>query len=176
MFTADQQLYRVMVNVLWVHPEMFPNFLGGMHLLMSFVGCVITLMTGSGLEEVLKSAFGGVPRMLTGKNFPQNTRAPRMITEEILRGTLESEESYDDLMFLLEIKAAESRTTNLWVDNLIKPVFIMMLFVRAEREADWSLYLWAVAAMMPYFFAAGHINYAQYGLYNLRSLECLPSE
>ena len=140
VFTADQQLYRVMVNVLWVHPEMFPNFiprLGGMHLLMSFVGCVGTLMTSSGLEEVLKSAFGGVPSMLTRKNFPQNTRALRMNTEEILHGTLESVESYDDLMLLLEMKAAESRTTNLWVDNLIKPVFIMMLFVRAEREADW---------------------------------------
>ena len=30
--------------------------------------------------------------------------------------------------------------------------------------------------MMPYFFAAGHINYARYGLYYLRSMECLPSE
>ena len=30
-------------------------------------------------------------------------------------------------MLTLEMKAAESRTTNLWVDNLIKPVFIMML-------------------------------------------------
>ena len=45
-----------MVNVLWVHPEMFPNFiprLGGMHLLMSFVGCVGILITGTGLEKCL---------------------------------------------------------------------------------------------------------------------------
>ena len=35
IFTADQQLYCVMVNVLWVHPELFPNFfphLAGMHM------------------------------------------------------------------------------------------------------------------------------------------------
>ena len=74
-----------------------------------------------------------------------------MNTEEILRGTLESLESYDDLMLLLAMTAAESRTTNLSVDNLIKLVFIMMLFARPEREVDWSLHLWAVAAMMPYF-------------------------
>ena len=43
VFTADQQLYRVMVNVLWVDPEMLR--LGGMHLLMSFVGCVGTSNT-----------------------------------------------------------------------------------------------------------------------------------
>ena len=29
--------------------------------------------------------------------------------------------------------------------------------------------------MMPYFFASGHVNYAGYGLYYLRSMEALPS-
>ena len=40
VFTADQQFYRVMVNIMWVHPEKFPSFyprLGGMHMLMSYV-------------------------------------------------------------------------------------------------------------------------------------------
>lgn len=60
VFTADQQLYRVMVNVLWVHPDIFPKFiprLGGMHMLMRFVGCVGRYMTNSGLEVILKAAF-----------------------------------------------------------------------------------------------------------------------
>ena len=60
VFTADQQLYRVVVNVMWVHPEWFPNFIprhGGMHMLMSFVGCVGMLMANSGLQEVMKAAF-----------------------------------------------------------------------------------------------------------------------
>lgn len=179
VFTADQQLYRVMINVIWVHPQLFPNFvprLGGMHMLMSFVGCVGVLMANSGLEEVLKAAFGGVARMLTGKNFPQNVRGLRMVCEEVLRNIIQGVDSYEDMMLLLEGRAAQSRTTKLWVDCLIKPVLIMMLFVRAEREAEWSLHLYAVAAMMPYFFSAGHINYARYGLYYLRSMERLPEE
>ena len=52
----------------------------------------------------------------------------------------------------------------------------MMLFVRAERVADWSLHLCAVTAMTPYFFAAGHINCSRYGLYYLRSMEYLPED
>jgi hypothetical protein len=40
----------------------------------------------------------------------------------------------------------------------------MMMFVRAEREAGWVLHMLSVSAMRPYFFAAGHINYASYGL------------
>ena len=39
--------------------------LGAMYTLMSFVGSVGALMGNSGLEEVLKAAFGGVTRMLT---------------------------------------------------------------------------------------------------------------
>ena len=50
-----------------------------MHFLMRYVGAVGVLMAGSGLEELMKAAFGGVMKMLTGKNFPQNTRALRSI-------------------------------------------------------------------------------------------------
>ena len=48
---ANQQLYRVMVNVTWVYPELFLNFIprfGGMHMLMSFVGRVWTFIANSG--------------------------------------------------------------------------------------------------------------------------------
>jgi len=57
--------------------------------------------------------------------------------------------------------ASKSQTTSAWVVNLIKPVLIMMQFVRAEREGDWPLHLAAVTAMMPYFFAISHFNYAR---------------
>ena len=52
----------------------------------------------------------------------------------------------------------------------------MMPFCRAEKEADWPLHLCAVSLMIPYFFAAGHHNYARYGLYYLRSSEAMPDE
>ena len=55
VFTADQQLYRVAVNIVWVSSEPSDYFvlrLGGMHTLMGFVGSVGVLMGNSGLEEV----------------------------------------------------------------------------------------------------------------------------
>ena len=158
IFTADQQLYRVMVNVLWVHPELFPNFfprLRGMHMSMNFVGCIGVLMANSGLEEVLKAAFGGEARMLTGKNFPQNVRALRMLCEKLLRDILQDADTSDELLQLLERRAIQNRTTKLWLDCLSQQVLIMMLFVRAEREAGWVLLLHAVALMMPYFLLQG---------------------
>ena len=49
--------------------------LGGMHWLISFIGCVGVLMEDSGLVPWLQSAFASVPKMMTGKKFPINIYA-----------------------------------------------------------------------------------------------------
>ena len=111
IFTNDQQLYRVVINITWVYQDRFLNFiprLGGMHTLMNLAGAVGSLMAESGLYNILQAAFSGVPKMLSGNNFPQNIRT-------------------HDLMQILDKRAIQSRITRLWVDNIIKPVFIMMI-------------------------------------------------
>ena len=130
-------------------------------------------MTDSGLEEILNSSFGGVPNMFAGNRFPQNFRALRIVVKELLRGILSKVDTYESMMEVLETNTSQSKTTPWWVENLVKPIFIMMLFVRAEREPDWPLQLWAVKEMLPYFFAAGHCNYARYATYHLHSMEKL---
>ncbi len=181
VFTCDLQLYRVSLHVMWTYPDHFKNVilrLGGMHALMSFVGSIGTLMAESGLSEVLGDVFGGVSKMLTGKKFPQNVRAIRFVAEELIRGIFERNPlaSHEDLMKHLEELACRSKTAKLWIDVVIKPVFIIMQFVRAEREGDWPLHLKAFRRMIPYFFAAAHVHYARYGLYYLRCMESLPAE
>ena len=81
---------------------------------------------------------------------------------------------YDEILLMLEQLAKESRTTKLWIDCLIKPVFLMKLFVNSEREVDWALHLYSERLMMPYFYSARQNNNAQYGLYYLRLMERLP--
>ena len=127
VFTADQQLYRVALHVICENQARFSNIylrLGGMHLLMSYSGCVGTLMADTGIVEILGVAFGGVLKMLTGKKFPQNVRALRMLVEE-LRPVFEKNhlERMLDLKKTLDEISSESRTAKLWVDCLIKPVF-----------------------------------------------------
>ena len=180
LFTADLQLYRVGLNVQWAFPELFGEdfilCLGGMHLLMSYVGAVGVLMAGSGLEEPMKAAFGGVMKMLTGKNFPQNTRALRIVVEQGLHKILCEVNTFDELMQELKARASKCRTAKHWVENLILPVLLMLIFIRAEREGEWALHLWAVNEMIPYFFAAGHIHYARYSLIYLISMQKLHGE
>ena len=181
IITLDQQLYRVAVHVMWDNKASFENKhlrLGGMHLLMSYCGCIGTLMADTGIEEILSASFGGVLRMLSGKKFPQNVRALRLLVEELLRPLFRNHDfrQMDDLLQQLEIISLKSKTSQLWIDCLIKPVFVILRYIRAEREADWALHLNSVREMMPLFFAAGHTHYARYALYYLRTMEQLPPE
>ena len=156
IFTSDKQPYKVLVDIKWSHPQTFINLklrLGGMHFLMSFVGCVGNLMCNSGLEVILKAEFPGVPKILKGKNFPMNVQALRFVVEELLRDVLVTFDCIDDLESFFDDVSGKSKTSKLWIENLIKPVFLMKLYVRAEREVEWALYLYASSQMLPYLFA-----------------------
>ena len=179
VYTSDQQLYRIGLLILWRYPDLGRDFylrLGGMHLLMSFIGSIGSLMAGSGLKEVLEKGFDSVPKMLTGKKFPQCVRALRLVVEELLRPVLKNGMiiSHDKLMTFLDEKASLSRTTKLWVDVLIKQMFLCCRYLRAEREGDWALHLSAVEDMLPLFYAAGHVNYARDALVYLNDMKGLP--
>lgn len=180
VYTADQQLYRVALNVVWSYEEQFSNIilrLGGMHLLMSYVGSVGSLMAETGLSDILGVAFGSVEAMLSGKRFPQNVRALRMVVEELLRPIVSGHSIQDanDLMEILNGLCKKSRTCKLWVTCLIIPVFHMNKYILAERDSDWPLHLLCLNDMLPLFFAAGHFNYARYALYYARSMENMPA-
>ena len=81
-----------------------------------------------------------------------------------------------DLLECLDKITANSRTSKLWIECLVKPVLIMSSYVSAERESDWALHLSCLKQMLPLFFSAGHFNYARSALYYLRSMEALPRE
>ena len=101
IFTADIQLYCVGLQEHWAYPEHFSEDfilrLGGMHFLMSYIGAAGVLMACSGLEELMKAVFGGVTKMLTDTNFSQNTRALRIVVEQILQPILCEVSTLDDL-------------------------------------------------------------------------------
>ena len=98
-----------------------------------------------------------------------------MVAQELLRGSIDDMIKFDDITAFLQTLREQNLTIKLWLDNLIRTVFYMMLFVRAEREDDWPLRLYVVSMMIPYFFAAGHQNYTRYSLYYLYDMKKLPA-
>ena len=132
-------------------------------------------MANTGLTEIMQSAFAGVEKMLMGnKYFPQNVRALRMVVEELLSPYMPKINTTKEFNLFLYDISQKNKTSKIWVDNLIRPVLYMMMFIRAEREGDWPLHLHAVSKMLPYFFAAGHQNYARYATYYFNDMKQLP--
>ena len=74
--------------------------------------------------------------MLSGKKFPQNVRALTLLAEELLRPVLKGHSvgSMTELQAVLLIISTKSRTAKLWIDFVITPVFLIMLYLRAESS------------------------------------------
>ena len=181
VFTVDQQLYKVSIDLLFYEPSLFRNVVpicGGMHWLMNAIHSIGVLLSPA-IKSILASTFGSVVRMLQGKKYPQNFRAIRMIAEEMLHGILLKNSnivSAEQLITYLENQSKISNTVKLWTDCLIKPVFIMLAFLRAAREKDLALHYASAKRMLPYFAAFRGHNYARYGTFYVHHLESLPTE
>ena len=120
VFTLDQQHYRYAVEIQWSLPDVFPPSafllrLGGMHMLMSFIGAVGNLMAETGLVDIMSPTFAGVHKMLLGKKFPMCMRALRMVVEVLLTPVLDDPEVHCHDMFManLEARSMKSRTCKL---------------------------------------------------------------
>ena len=59
--------------------------------------------------------------------FPMNVRAKRLITVEILRGYVQNVKNYEDMIDYLNNLGGRSRSAEHWINNLIKPVLIMVM-------------------------------------------------
>ena len=50
---------------------------------------------------------------------------------------------------------------------------LIVMYVRSDREDDFSLHLYTCYKMMPYYFVTGHVKYAWYSLCYLRTIQKL---
>ena len=72
-------------------------------------------MAKTSLAKILESIFGGVVKMLTGKQFPMNMRAMHLVTKELLRDVVEQSHLMcrDDLLTALEDLVTRHCTTKM---------------------------------------------------------------
>jgi len=81
-------------------------------LIMSCAGCTGTLMVETKLVEVFNSTFGGFPKMLNRKRFPQNARGLKMLLGELLKPVFNESViiSVEELEKMLTKMSESSRT------------------------------------------------------------------
>ena len=114
--------------------------------------------------------------MSIGKKYPMNVRALRIVTFELLRDLVNENTTQEDMSKSLKDLSDRSMLAEHWITSLIEPVFLMMKYVRAEREGEFGLHLYCCHEMIPYFFAAGHWNYAHDRIIYLRTMQRMPTK
>ena len=72
--------------------------------------------------------------------------------------------SFVFLVEMFEARAGHNRTPNLWTDNIVKTVIIMMNFSRGGHEGNWVLHLLAAESMILYFRSAGGLRIDRHDL------------
>ena len=175
--SMDMQLFMIACKIKWDDLEAWKDIVihpGMMHTLMSFLGCIGNLMKASGMETILTTTFGSIKGIMNGKTWPQALRAYRMLTAALLNNFLcNGPKTSEEIYAYLETEE-DNPTKKLWVDCLIKPTLIAHRFIRSEREGDVLLREKCLKDMLPYFFAAGHHNYARYITIYLHEVKNLP--
>lgn len=74
----------------------------------------------------------------------------------------------NDMGKFLEDISQKSKTAKA---SLIKVMFLVMMFKRAECEGDWPFDLHVVSKLQSYFSATGHHHYALYATYCLNDMK-----
>ena len=87
---------------------------------------------------------------------PKGLRAFRFVAIELLREHIEEMGSYDEMECQFSRVCKTSALAEHWINDFIKPLFLILLYVHAEGEGEFGLHLHAYKQIMPYFFAAGH--------------------
>jgi hypothetical protein len=66
-----------------------------------------------------------------------------------------------------------SPTFMFW-ELIIKYQMLILIFVRAHRERDFSLYVDVLEKLVPLFFALDHVNYSRWVPIHIRDMKSLP--
>ncbi len=73
-----------------------------------------------------------------------------------------------------EAMIIKSPTFQYW-DTILKMEILGLIFVRSHIEQDFPLYVESLKALVPWFFALDHQNYARWIPIHIRDMESLPS-
>lgn len=182
--TPDSRLSRVEVRLGGFHLLM--SFLGAIGMIMGGSGLeelwntiyaknsVIHMISGRQYSRALRAHFLTQQALthLLFQTCPERQEIMYNVEDtfsDIIEGQLLPEDvgecrDVQTVFTVLHDKIAElssqNRTANLWV-QYYELVEIVRMYIRAERSGDWNLHLYCVQSMLPYFHAAGHLNYAK---------------
>ena len=78
-----------------------------------------------------------------------NVRVLRLAVIVLLRAFIDNIKDYNEFDLFLKRISEENVLSEHWIENLVQPVLLMLLCMRAERKGELSLHLLACKTMTP---------------------------
>lgn len=186
--TFDQPLFALAKFVQWKWPDTHGErvhvvMLGGLHIEMALWSTLGDLLQGSGWTTALTEAqvaSAGISDSFLKAAHLTRTRHAHQVTLLALHH-LQQE------AFRLSAAPSDERSTNAWKENMLKcPTFLywdqimryetlILIFIKAQREKNFTLYVEVLEELIPMFFALDHVNYSRWMPVHIRDMKSLPA-
>ena len=182
MNPVDRFLYSQWIN-LCLRLRLFVVLLGGLHIEMATLATVGDLLDGSGWTNVLTQAGittpGTAASFLKGAHI-KRTRHAHQVTCSALSIMLRT--AYDGYCLDTSeplpfddwcVKQVEASPQFHYWYMVIHLECLMLVFVRSIREGNFALYIIALRALAPWFFALDHTHYSRWVPVHIRDITTL---
>lgn len=186
----DQPLFAIAKLVQWnwpldhgetKHVVMF----GGLHLEMALWSVCGDLLESSGWTAALTEAqiaSSGTADSFLKVTHLTRTRHVHQVTALALHnlqrdaflqtpGLVHDEEAFQQWKTSTR---EQSSTFHFW-DMVLRLEILILIFIRSHREGNFPLYVETLEALVPWFFALDHTNYARWVPVHIRDMKSLPS-
>lgn len=156
---------------------------GGLHIELAMWKTYGDYLQGSGWTNALTQA--GVASTGTAESFLKashitRTRHAHQATslvlaklQEIAFLQVEGDHSDQTLEAWKKKMIKQSPTFQYW-DTVLNMEMVGLAFIRSHREGNFPLYIESLKALVPWFFALNHHNYARWIPIHIRDMENLP--
>ena len=190
VLACDQPLYAIAKKIQWTWPEKYGEdklfiMLGGLHTELAALKAIGHWLEDSGWDQAL--AQSGVTTPGTAESFLKaahisRTRHAHQLTASALYTLMtDAYEKYttsvSDVQLLTfnewrKRQEEEHPQFHFWSLTLDFELAILVL-VRSLRESNFQLYMEACRALVPWFFALNHTNYARWLPIHIRDMASL---
>ena len=183
--TFDQPLFALAKLVQWKWPvthgeSVHVVMLGGLHVEMALWNTLGDLLEASGWTTALVEAdiaSSGTADSFLKVSHLTRTRHAHQVTlltlQKLQREAFVQSESNLSKAAWRNDMLKKSPTFMFW-DLVLRYETLILIFVRAHREKNFSLYVQVLEELTPLFFALDHVNYSRWMPVHIRDMKNLP--
>ena len=171
IITGDQPVYALGKKVQWIYSDQYKDVLrmmGPLHIEMAFLSTLGNWLDGSGWIEIFErakiSTTGRIESFLKGSKVKRTQYAHQVSLATLVKLSKIAFDAQNEIRTYDEWKS-HLKTTSINAEywfTVIELESLLFMFIKSLRLGDFSLFLYCLKKILPWFFALDHIQYSRW--------------